>query len=112
MLVDFSGVTADSLDPKSIAADCDFVKGIVTKFPDQVRQMLQEMRRGSAEGVGAGGERIAAEIGFAGSRAVGRRQLLLSDPSAESSLLSRQAARGALKQKATSPAATTTPKPQ
>ena len=109
MLVDFSGVTADSLDPKSIAADCDFVKGIVTKFPDAGTADAPGDAARDAGGCRAGGEdrrrdRVHGERGRQGRRRLFFLIVVVA-------VAAGAGCGGALKQKATSPAATTTPKP-
>jgi hypothetical protein len=62
MLADVSDVDPALIDPKVIAADCDLLKRIASASYMELRQALQELQRGSEEGVQRAAQ-IVAKIG-------------------------------------------------
>ena len=109
MVVDYSGVDAKALNPQTLSADCDFLKGIALKYPAQLQELVEAMQRGTSAGVERADE-IATEIGLTEAGAVkaggGFFFLVILAVAA----VGAAGCGGALKQKATSPGATTTPK--
>ena len=109
IIVDYSVVDAKALDPQTLSADCDFLKAIALKYPAQLRQLLEEMQRGTTAGIERA-DKIATEIGLTEGGAVKSGGGLLFLVVLAVAAVGAAGCGGALKQKATSPAATTTPK--
>lgn len=108
-VVDLSAVDAKRFDAATLAADCDFLKGIALAHERELRQIIVQLQKGTAAGA-AKAEAISRKIGAteAGAVAAGGGLFWLVVPAI--AILAAGCVGGGAKQKATSPAATTTPK--
>lgn len=109
VVVDLSVVNAALLDAGKLAADCDFLKGVALAHERELRQVIAELQRGTAEGA-AEAERITRRIGATEADAVAAGGGLIWFVVIGAGLLLGGCVGGGAKHKATSPAATTTPK--
>jgi hypothetical protein len=107
MVVDFSEVNADKFNFDALAMDCDIVKQVASEHPEELRQLLREMQRGTPEGIKQA-LRITERIGLTEGAAVkaggGFFFLIIIAVVA----IGASGCGGAMKEKASS--ATTTPK--
>jgi hypothetical protein len=69
MVVDSSNVDADLFNTHAVAIDCDLIKRMTLEYPDELRQLVKEMQRGTSEGVHRALE-ITKRIGLTESSAV------------------------------------------
>lgn len=62
-LIDLAGVDSSKLDFKKMSADCDLVKGIIEKYPEQLEECLVALQSGTLSGLEKAGE-ITKKIGL------------------------------------------------
>jgi hypothetical protein len=77
IVVDVSGVSADRINADAIAVDCDLSKRIALESPSELRSLVEEMQRGTPEGVQPALE-IAHRIGLTEGAALSAGGGLLS----------------------------------
>jgi hypothetical protein len=108
-LFDLGAIVPEALDPNRIICDCDLVKQAVTKYPGAIAEIVRELQTGTSAGVEKA-NKIAQEASLTEEAAIKAGGGLFFLIAVGAALLAGGCG-GALKQKATSPAATTTPKP-
>jgi len=69
VVVDASGVDVDLFNADAVAVDCDLIKRMALEFPAELRQLVEEMQRGTSEGVQRA-LKIAHRIGLTEQAAV------------------------------------------
>lgn len=109
-VIDFSTVDVNAINIDKVVADCDHIKDVVETHGLRVRRLVKEMQRGTEKGVEEA-MRIAKEIGLTEGDAVKAGGGLLFLVVIAVAALTGAGCGGALKEKATSPGASTTPKP-
>jgi hypothetical protein len=109
LVVDLSAVDASRIDASKVAADCDFLKGIALAHERELRQIIVELQKGTAAGA-ARAESVARKIGATEADAVAAGGGFFFLVIIGIGLLAGGCVGGGAKHKATSPAATTTPK--
>ena len=63
VLIDLAAVDPSKLDCKKIAIDCNLLKGIAEKHPDELRESLIALQTGGSSGIQKA-EKIMKNIGF------------------------------------------------
>lgn len=108
-LIDFGAVNARVIDARKIIADCDLLKKIASTYPEELKEMLTELQKGTSEAVERGLS-VAKRIGLTEEAAISDGGGFLITLIVIGGGLLLAGCGGALKEKPTSPAATTTPK--
>jgi len=108
VLLDLGAVVPEALDSRKLIRDCDLLKQAITNHPNALAEIVRELQKGTAEGVERA-NKIAKEASLTEKAALSAGGGFLFLVVIGAALLAGGCG-GALREKATSPAATTTPK--
>jgi hypothetical protein len=109
VVVDLSVVDPAVFDASKLAADCDFLKNIARAHEPELRKIISALQQGTAAGASEA-EETAIAIGATEADAVEAGGGLLFLVVIAIAVVASGCVGGGAKHKATSPAATTTPK--
>lgn len=110
-LIDFDAIDANSFDAEKIIADCDLLKGIATNYPEELKSIISGLKEGTQEAVDRGLQ-LANRIGLKEENEISNGGGFLFTVIVIGGGLLLAGCGGANREKVTSPAATTTPKPK
>lgn len=109
-VVDLSVVDSARFTAATLAADCDYLKSVVTAHEQECQQIIKELQKGTNAGA-ARAEKLAQKIGATEADAVAAGGGVIWFAVA-AALFATGCIGSGTKHKATSPAATTTPQPK